>query len=309
MPAVETIDYFGRRIVRWTVGPSTFVAAPGDGARLMSWNVSLPDGGLRDVIHWPDLRNVEDFARVRGGNPILFPFCARTFDAGDIHFWRDTAGVRRQMPMHGFARQGRFDIQRLHDAGFTAILQPTEADHDCFPYRYEFRVSYRFGPTSLAVELTLRNNDRQPVPWSAGHHFYFAVPWHEGRPRADYAIEIPAARAVHQLPTGRLSAPEPVPASESFASPALIDRIHLGLRNRTVRFGPRDRGDAVLLRVGADETPPDWATVVTWTHAAESPFFCVEPWMGPPNSPENKVGYHLVKPGATQSFLVEIDLA
>ena len=42
----------------------------------------------------------------------------------------------------------------------------------------------------------------------------------------------------------------------------------------------------------------------TWTLAADSPYFCVEPWMGPPNAAEHKVGLHFVAPGATEKFTV-----
>jgi galactose mutarotase-like enzyme len=48
--------------------------------------------------------------------------------------------------------------------------------------------------------------------------------------------------------------------------------------------------------------------VVTWTQDENSPYYCIEPWMGPPNAPENKVGVHRVAPGQTQKFHVEIKL-
>ena len=54
----------------------------------MNWNVTLGDGSVRDVLYWPEATNFDEFAKIRGGNPILFPFNARVFDQGDIHFWR-----------------------------------------------------------------------------------------------------------------------------------------------------------------------------------------------------------------------------
>src|SRR5438876_893608 len=105
---MEKISYLGQTIVRWRVGNSTFLALPEKGARLMNWNLQLGDGSVRDVVYWPELEELDDIAKVRGGNPILFPFNARCYDRGDIHFWRGPDGVRRPMPMHGFARQGEF---------------------------------------------------------------------------------------------------------------------------------------------------------------------------------------------------------
>src|ERR1039458_1160839 len=103
---MERISFLGGTLMRWQVGPSSFLALPEIGARLMNWNITLGDGSVRDVIFWPEIGSLDDFYKVRGGNPILFPFNGRTFDRGDIHFWRDAKGVRRPMPMHGLARQG-----------------------------------------------------------------------------------------------------------------------------------------------------------------------------------------------------------
>ena len=303
---VETVEYLGRRLHRWTLGPSTFLVAPELGARLMNWHLTLPDGTLREVIHWPEMKSYADFHKVRGGNPVLFPFPARTFDQGEIHMWRDTSGARRHMPMHGVARQGNFEITRLHDNGFTALFKPAPDDAAIYPYDYEFSVSYRFEALKLSVEFTLANRDRQSVPWSSGHHFYFAIPWREHTTRADYLLEIDAESTVRQAADGTLTPDLPTARQTSLADPALIDRIHFGLKSNQVRVS---NGDEFLrIKVGADSPPPDWATVVTWSESATAPYFCIEPWMGPPNSPEHKIGYHLVRPKQTQKFVVEVEV-
>ena len=95
---MEKISYLGHTLTRWQVGPSTFLAMPEKGARLMNWHLTLGDGSVRDVIYWPELSVLDDIAKVRGGNPILFPFCGRTFDGGTINCWRDGNGIRRPMP-------------------------------------------------------------------------------------------------------------------------------------------------------------------------------------------------------------------
>lgn len=302
--SLETVEYLGRNLHRWTIGPSSFLAAPELGARLMNWHVNLPDGSVREVVHWPEMKSYADFHKIRGGNPVLFPFSARTFDQGELGLWRDTSGARRHMPMHGFARQARFELTRVHDAGFTAALRPSEAEQQIYPYDYEFTVSYRFSALSLAVEFCLTNRDRQPIPWSAGHHFYFAVPWRDSATRADHVLRLSANRAVRQAADGKLVDAEPPPESVRLDEPGLVDRIHLNLRSNLVRLD--QGGEHLTLKIGTESVPPDWATVVTWTESQTSPFYCIEPWMGPPNSPENKVGYHLVKPKQTQRFVVEV---
>lgn len=303
---MEKVAYNGRTLTRWQVGNSTFLALPEHGARLMNWHLGLGDGSTRDILYWPEDANFAEFHKVRGGNPILFPFNARTFDAGELAFWRDPAGVRRPMPMHGFARQGDFKVTRLDARGFSAQLIPGDEARAAYPFNYEFTVAYRFSELGLACELTLRNLDTQPLPWSAGHHFYFTAPWSEGHTRADYAIRIPSSRTHRQDAAGKLVPGPVLKPEEHLDNPALVDAFHLGLKSNAVSFGPVNGPGSVTVRNGTAAIPPAEATFVTWTLSPESPFYCVEPWMGPPNAPETKIGLHWVQPGQAQSFVVEI---
>lgn len=306
---MESVPYLGHTLSRWTVGASTFLVLPELGARLLNWNVALPDGTIRDVVYWPELSSLDEVARVRGGNPILFPFNARTFHQGAIHQWKDPEGQVRPMPMHGIARQGRFKVSHRHESGFTAVLEPDDAAREAYPFAYEFSVTYRFSATRLTCELSLENHDRQPIPWSAGHHFYFTVPWEEGLTRGDYGIRIPATRSVRQDPAGQLVPGPAFAAEEPMDRPELIDAIHLGLRQSAVVFGPRGTSGEVRVQLGAEPVPPPDAAVVTWSGAPDAPYFCVEPWMGPPNAAEHGVGLHWVQPRQTGTFSVAVEIA
>ncbi len=306
---MEKVPYQGQTLTRWEVGPSTFLALPEKGARLMNWHLTLADGTVRDVVYWPEVPSLDDIGKVRGGNPILFPFCGRTFDHGDIHFWRDEDDVRRPMPMHGIARQGDFRVTRLDERGFSALFQPGDEARAAYPYDYEFSVSYRFEPLALFVELSLHNLDKKPILWSAGHHFYFTVPWSEGRSRADYVIAIPARATVRQdFEHGQLHIGPRLGPEESLANTDLTDVFHTSLQSNVVVIGERGSDSRIRLRVGPDRVPPKSTVVVTWTPDENAPFYCVEPWMGPANSPEHKTGLYSVAPSATQTFLVEVDL-
>jgi galactose mutarotase-like enzyme len=275
----------------------------------MHWHLTHGDGSVRDVIYWPDIKTLDDFAKVRGGNPILFPFNGRCFDQGEIFFWRSPDGIRRAIPIHGIARQGEFKVTRLDTRGFAAQFVPGAEARAAYPFDYEFTVTYRFEPLGLACELTLRNHDKQPIPWCAGHHFYFTLPWDEGLKRDAYAIRIPATKTYRQDQTkGNLIPGPTLQPEESLANPALIDTFHTGLKSNTVVFGPRGVPGEVAVRLGTAKVPPPDATFVTWTAADDSPFYCVEPWMGTANAPETKMGLSWVLPGQSQSFVVEVQV-
>ncbi|HVU16061.1 MAG TPA: aldose epimerase [Candidatus Didemnitutus sp.] len=305
---MERIPYLGQTIYKWEVGASTFLALPEKGARLMNWNVTLGDGTVRDIIYWPEVGSLDNFPKIRGGNPILFPFVARTYDRGELGQWKADDGIRRPMPMHGFARQGAFRITRMDEGGFSAMLVPDAEAKAAYPYDYEFTVSYRFEPTGLYVELELMNRSAAPIPWCAGHHFYLTVPWSPGCVRRDYQLAVPATRTLKHNESGRLVDGPRLGPSEPLDNPALIDTIQTGLRGHAFTLTEKPSGQQIRFNTGFTNTTARDAAVVTWTEDAKSPFFCLEPWMGPPNSPENKTGLHLVGAGQTQKFLVEIEL-
>jgi galactose mutarotase-like enzyme len=274
----------------------------------MNWNITLGDGSVRDVLYWPENADLNEIAGVRGGNPILFPFSGRCFDQGEKFFWRAADGVRRPIPIHGVARQGRFKVTRIDARGFIAQFVPGEEARASYPFDYEFTVAYRFDAFGLACELALTNFGRDPLPWSPGHHFYFKLPWTEGMTRADYTIRIPANQRLRQDATGNLVPGPELNREESLANKDLIDALHTGLRSSDVVFGEKSRAGDVVVRLGADKVPPAEATFVTWTQADDSPFYCVEPWMGPPNAAGHKVGLHLVAPGQTEKFIVSLSV-
>lgn len=306
---MEKVSYLGQTLTRWRVGNSTFLALPEKGARLMNWDITLGDGSVRDVLYWPENADFSDIAKVRGGNPVLFPFNGRCFDRGEIFFWRAADGVRRPIPIHGIARQGDFKVVHADSRGFIAQFMPGDEARASYPYDYEFSVTYRFEPFGLMCEYALKNLGAEPLPWSAGHHFYFTLPWSEGTTRADYAIRIPASKRLRQdQTTGQLIPGPALQLEESLANPALVDTLHTGLRHHEIVFGEKGRPGDVIVRLGTDKTPAPDATLVTWTLSPDVPYYCVEPWMGPPNAAEHKVGLHYVQPGKTGKFVVSVSV-
>lgn len=305
---METITYQGQLLRRWQIGASSYLAWPEKGARLLNWNLAFGDGSLRDVVHWPDPADWAQPAKIRGGNPILFPFAGRCFADGREGAWK-WDGVERPMPRHGFARAGDFILDHLHERGFTAILRPTAADRAAYPFDYRFSVVYRFAELSFTVELRLQNEGSAPMPWSPGHHFYFTLPWHAGLARADYRAVVPAKKAWYHAADGRLTPAGEFEPEWSLAEAAAVDRIHTHLRGPAVRFGPKGGEEDIEIRLVGAPVPAQDAAVVTWTESADAPFYCVEPWMGPPNAPAHGKGLQTVPPGTTASWAVEVALA
>lgn len=301
-------SYLGERILTWKIGASTFRALPERGARLMDWRVEENDGTTRSVLHWPELNTLDGFYRVHGGNPILFPFAGPSMHAGERRRWRDAEGYIRPMPMHGIARQGRFEVTAADDRGFTALFKPDSEAEACYPFQYRFTVTYAFEERRLVGELRLQNLDDRPLPWSAGFHPYLAVPWRSGTQRSDYEIRLPHCRVVGFEPPGRLVNLPALDFPQPLTNPDIRGRYFLGLAENELSVGRSGTTDQVLLRIGETSPPDPDTAVLLWTQSADSPFFCVEPWMGPRNAAETSIGLRRVFPGEEQRFRIEITL-
>lgn len=307
---METVDHKGITLHRWKCGPSSFLARPELGARLMNWSIQMSDGSVRDVLHWPEDADFDDFAKVRGGNPILFPFSARTYHAGKLGEWRDQHGSVRPMPQHGFARGAEFKLTDSGPYGFTAELIPDAAAREAYPFDYTFRVRYEFSDLALRVYLTLENHGDRPILWSAGHHFYFTLPWHPGLSREDYLFDIPAKKCFTHAPDGALRAVgKGWDTDLSFGNPAINGCIYSKLKGDQATFGPRSGEEKVGIRLlDSSDTYSTWNAFVVWSETNDSPFYCVEPWMSPPNAPEHGNGLHAVNAHSSATFGVAVEL-
>jgi galactose mutarotase-like enzyme len=213
------------------------------------------------------------------------------------------------MPMHGFTRNGAFTIVDADGSGFTAELQPDAAARQAYPFNYRFTVRYEFAAVSFKVFLKLENRGDTPILWSAGHHFYFTLPWHDELARKDYRFKIPAKKCFTHASDGALQPVKPFETDSSFGRAENSDRIFTQLTGDLAIFGPNGGEEDIGIRFLKDsETHSKWNAFVTWTETDDSPFYCVEPWMGPPNSPEHGKGLHAVSAGESATFGVEVAL-
>ena len=304
---METIQWQGKTIHKWTLGPSLFTACIEDGARLMNWNISLSDGTFTSLLHWPEDADLKKIAKVRGGNPILFPFAGPAYENEEEGFWKDGRDFRRAYPQHGFARQGKFALKDVHHAGFSAVFEPGAEAKENYPYAYEFTVTYRFEKLAFFVDLALRNLDREPIPWAAGHHFYFAMPWSPQKNRSDYEVVIPHRKAARLNPVnGRRDPLKSLGKVVSLDHPELFNRIHSPMKENTVLLREKGEQDALRIRFNDDADMRKKGAVVTWSEDPHSPYYCVEPWMGVPNGWAEPETLHFVPPGKTQTFYTEV---
>jgi galactose mutarotase-like enzyme len=296
-----------QRTETFELGSSIFTIAPENGFRLMKWTLSTVSN-TREVLYWPEQQPGVPFHKIRGGNPLLFPFCGRSFDKGIEDQWRAPAGIKLPMPRHGFARDGQFDVVSRSTSHIAAKLVPDERARQAYPYDYTFTARYGFEELAFTISLKLENHGEEPIPWSAGHHFYFTLPWHPAARRKDYQLNMEARKCAYHGPDGKLVMQKDRESCHDLSDTDLLDRIHWELRHNRVSFGPKGGEEDVHLLIGSNPVPPKGNALVTWSESESAPYYCIEPWMGPPNAAEHGKGLHWVGPGETEEFEVQVSL-
>jgi galactose mutarotase-like enzyme len=93
----------------------------------------------------------------------------------------------------------------------------------------------------------------------------------------------------------------------TLANTALLDLIQTTLAAPHATLAERG-GSKIDIAIGTGKRVPEGATFVTWTESPVAPFFCVEPWMGPPNAPEHGIGLAHVAPNDVQKFVVRVEM-
>lgn len=294
-------------ILETATGGSLLRYAPQAGGRLLSWHI---DG--EPVIHWPDVADWSQPARIRGGNPLLFPFLGRHRVDGQIGRWRDAQGVVRDLPMHGFARDLPFAATvETADAGATTIhmvLTDSDATRAGYPFGFRFEAIYRLvDDHTLDVELITTNTGANPLPYYAGHHFYFSLPHAQ---RGETVLELPRTERRYQQADGSISAAEPGAPSYTLDEARILDCFHCldGIPDQPVKLVASGLNRTITIDLQRPGSEP-WYAVTTWTEAPESDFYCVEPWLGLPDAIHNGLGLRWLGAGQTETAALRITVA
>nr|WP_259295039.1 aldose epimerase [Paraburkholderia sp. DHOC27] len=289
-------------------GASQLRFAPQDGGRLLSW---LIDG--EEVIHWPDAADWSQPAKIRGGNPLLFPFLGRHRVDGQIGRWRDAQGVVRNLPMHGFARDLPFAATVEEATGKAGarvhmVLTDNDATHAGYPFKFRFEAIYQLADDhTLDVELVTTNTGSDALPYYAGHHFYFALPHTQ---RAETVLELPHTRRCFQQPDGSISPSEQGEPRYTLDEARIIDRFHCldGAPNQPVKLVMPGLNRSITIDLERPGSLP-WYAVTTWTETPESDFYCIEPWLGLPDAIHNGMGLRWLEAGQTEKAALRISVA
>lgn len=300
----DTILFQNQKVAQLTTENSSALFAPQYGGRLLQWKVKG-----QSIIHWPNekIANWSNPAKIRGGNPLLFPFIARHMVDGEIGKWKSIEDESKihEMPVHGFARNSEFTIK----PSSTSPSEPTEIRMQLsssaetfryYPYNFHFVATYQLSQDSLTCSLSVTNRSDKPLPYYSGHHFYFSIPAQE---RADWQLHLPCEKWAWQQPDGEMKFAPSTQDTHQLDDTALIDRMHVIDEQNPVHLinSKKSLKIEILLDEKNNPSPVPWYAVTSWTENENSDFYCVEPWLGLPNAIHHRYGLRLLSPGQTET--------
>jgi galactose mutarotase-like enzyme len=281
---------------------SRVTISPDHGARVLRW-----DKAGRQIITWPEDADWSRILKVRGGDPVLFPFVARHFVDGKMEFWRDAAGTVRPMPMHGFARDAKFSV--IEDGAADSVrMRLTDSDDTKadYPFAFQFDVIVALHPNArLEIRFETTNRSGQPMPYYAGHHFYLTMPHLE---RADWTLDLPCAAWGRQTPDGAIIREPAAAETLRIDDWSLVDRFQIEPRTGPIALCNARTRQRLTFELTHPGTAP-WYAVTTWTQTPESDFYCIEPWLGLPNAIHHGQGLRWITPGSTETATCVLDAA
>ena len=294
--ARETFQH-GIRVLTLTAadGLTRAEIVPELGGSVSSLVLPGPDGAPRECLFRHPWFWDRATPETRGGIPLLFPVCGRLLkDGADGRY--HVHGRPFHLPIHGFAMRQAWDVA---DAGrpdeLRLQLTDSKATRAVYPFAFVLELHFAIAPAALTCRLTVRNPGREPLPFAAGFHPYFAVPptgggqeqtFFHARPRASLAYNATKTDVTGTLPPPAL----PLPVGDG--------RLH-----------------SLLLDMGADRetriTFPDGFEIRQTASALFAfrqlhtlpgvPFFCDEPWSAPAGALNRPDAVRVLAPGQAET--------
>ena len=236
-------------------------------------------------------------------SPVLFPCVGKSRD--DIAI---IDGEKYEMPRHGFPRKMEFELvsQSANTAVFS--LKSNEETRKFYPRNFDLQIKYVLKNNTIEVCYIVNNLDEKELYFSIGAHPGFNVPLIEGETYEDYILEFEkeeTADIAEIIPNGlRTGNRIPYLKNQSILplKHSLFDKdvlIFDNLKSRTISMKSKISGKGVKLEF------PDFPHLGLWSNFGETPFVCIEPWIGLPSTVdsdytlESKTGIIKLQKGET----------
>ena len=239
--------------------------------------------------------------------PVLFPLCGAIKDKKAFY-----KGKSYDIMMHGFAMRSEFSVAEKKDSEVTLVLNANEETKKAYPFDFTLTLNYRLDGNKVIFSATVKNDDKEILPYSFGWHPGFNLPCDEKTDIEDYAVkfdnknEVTWVRFYFDFDTPNEYLPYKTPNSEyKFCEEEIY-------KYDTMIF--KDTGSKITL--AADGRP--FSLDMTWTDNLpvlclwksehnDAKFICIEPWThdtlrGEKSNHWEERDAHRLNPGESEKF-------
>ena len=317
--AARSIDASATELIvlRDEVGGIEAAIAPSTGGELSGLRV-IHDGKWLETLQLA--RDYAPRSGFGGKGPFLWPATGRNFPP-DLEERRrageafdggayEHGGVRRSMPIHGFARDLPWEVEATSAGGQGARALLSLADspvtRSMYPFGFRCTVEYvvEGGALELRYVVTAGEDNPEPMFFSIGNHITFLAPLVEGSDPAAMALASPSTteilKTTYGIPTG-----ETRPLSYA-GGITLGDYPPLSATSLTGYPEGQDpyieywdpAGLTLRISHHASKIPDPPVILFNVWGDVHSGFFSPEPWVGLQNSFVLRQGLIYLDPGA-----------
>jgi len=235
-----------------------------------------------------------------GRAPNLFPYVGRLTEQSYI-----LNGVKRNMGIHGFARQSEFTVTARTDSSITYTMSENESTLECYPYYFIFHIMYVLTGNKLEIRNSVENRDKETMYFGLGGHPGFHVPishdLEKGLKFEDYYLEFDRA----SMPTLVGISDDCFVSGHDVSMPLEQDRI-IRLKHSLFDIDAiilKNMPPSVVLKSDLSSEAvtvsyPDMKYLGIWHKPrTDAPFVCIEPWTSLPS-----------RKGVVEDFACQSDL-
>lgn len=211
--------------------------------------------------------------------PVLFPII------GMLKNGETTVdGQQYRIPKHGMVRNNEgLELYNLSKDRLTFRMAWTEETLKTYPYKFDFRITYRLRNEHVIVYHEIVNEDDKPIFFNLGGHPAFRVPFYDHERYNDYFL-----RFEHDETAGRYSVmPDGTISNDTRSVPwkdgQILPLTHDLFAQDALVF--KDLNSRSVILESAVNGPILKLDYAGWTHLGiwakpDGDFVCLEPWIG-----------------------------
>ena len=208
--------------------------------------------------------------------PVLFPIVGKLKE--DIYTFE---GKEYRLGQHGFARDQTFELVERSAHHLMYHLKANDETRKSYPFDFELSITYTLQNNRLTVSYMVENPADEDLFFSIGAHPAFNCPLRSGEKRSDYTLSFEENESIErQLIEEGIRVGKRVSVLEDANELAITDHLF----DRDALIFDNLRSSQLSLCIGAEPIVTvifdEFDYLGIWSKSAESPFICIEPWLG-----------------------------